>query len=48
MTVEAPGFAKLVNESVRLTIGQVAELAVTAVRGGRERDRHRLVRGRTG
>ena len=29
VTVEAPGFARLVNESVRLTIGQVAELAVT-------------------
>ena len=29
VTVEAPGFAKMVNESVRLTIGQVAELAVT-------------------
>ncbi len=28
VAVEAPGFAKLVNESVRLTIGQVAELAV--------------------
>jgi len=28
VTVEAPGFAKMVNESVRLTIGQVAELAV--------------------
>ena len=29
VTVEAPGFAKMVNSSVRLTIGQVAELAVT-------------------
>ena len=28
VTVEAPGFAKLVNSSVRLTIGQVAELPV--------------------
>jgi hypothetical protein len=28
LTVEAPGFAKMVNSSVRLTIGQVAELAV--------------------
>ena len=28
VTVAAPGFAKMVNESVRLTIGQVAELAV--------------------
>jgi outer membrane receptor protein involved in Fe transport len=28
VTVEAPGFAKMVNESVRLTIGQVAELTV--------------------
>ena len=26
VTIEAPGFAKMVNESVRLTIGQVAEL----------------------
>ena len=29
VTVEAPGFAKLVQNSVRLTIGQVAELGVT-------------------
>jgi Carboxypeptidase regulatory-like domain/TonB dependent receptor len=29
VTVESPGFAKMVNSSVRLTIGQVAELAVT-------------------
>jgi hypothetical protein len=29
VTVEAPGFAKLVESSVRLTLGQVAELAVT-------------------
>jgi hypothetical protein len=28
VTVEAPGFAKVVNSSVHLTIGQVAELAV--------------------
>ena len=28
VTVDAPGFAKMVNESVRLTIGQVAELTV--------------------
>ena len=28
VAVEAPGFAKMVNESVRLTIGQVAELTV--------------------
>jgi len=28
VTVEAPGFAKMVNSSVRLTIGQVAELPV--------------------
>jgi hypothetical protein len=29
VTVEAPGFAKLVQSSVRLALGQVAELAVT-------------------
>jgi hypothetical protein len=37
VTVEAAGFAKMVNESVRLTIGQVAELNVTlAVAGASE------------
>src|SRR6516225_10500353 len=37
VTVEASGFAKMVNQSVRLTIGQVAELNVTlAVAGASE------------
>ena len=48
VTVEAPGFAKMVNESVRLTIGQVAELPVAVIGGRGYRDGHCLLRSRAG